>query len=141
MIEGVRERFRQKNIDQFLKQLFPFSESQNALIATEVIRLCTIMRQEYKDEFSEIPFLVSEAKKIQQPSTTNLRDVVISITNRKELGVHYLPAFLSSNLLLTSYDHHKFDQYKALTFCQWRAFRLLVHINRRSKPSATRATA
>lgn len=117
MIEDVKERFKQKNIERFLKQLFPFDDNQNALIATEVIRLCSIIRNEYKDEFPEISFLVSEAKKVQRPPTSaNLHDVVYSISNSKKLGVHYLPAFLSTSLLLTSYDHSKFDQYKALTF-------------------------
>ncbi|MCL9774041.1 hypothetical protein [Vibrio methylphosphonaticus] len=117
MIEGVKERFKHKNIERFLKQLFPFDDSHNALIAAEVIRLCEIIREEYRDEFSELSFLVSEAKKVQRPPTAaNLQDVVISISNNKKLRVHYLPAFLSSNLLLTSYDHNKFDQYKALTF-------------------------
>ncbi|TMX46559.1 integrase [Photobacterium damselae] len=117
MFEGVKERFKQKNIDRFLKQLFPFDESYNALIATEVIRLCAVIRKEYRDEFSEIPFLISEAQRVQRPpASTNLHDIVISISNNKNLGVHYLPAFLSSSLLLTSYDRKKFDQYKALTF-------------------------
>jgi hypothetical protein len=117
MIEGVKERFKHKNIERFLKQLFPFDDSHNTLIATEVIRLCTIIREEYRDEFSEIPFLVSEAQKVQRPpASSNLHDIVISISNSKKLGVHYLPAFLSSNMLLTSYDRNKFDQYKALTF-------------------------
>ncbi|QIA65412.1 integrase [Vibrio astriarenae] len=117
MLEGVKERFKHKNIERFLRKLFPFDESHNALIATEVIRLCAIIREEYRGEFSEIPFLVSEAKKVQRPpASASLHDIVISISNSKKLGVHYLPAFLSSNLLLTSYDHNKFDQYKALTF-------------------------
>ncbi|MGR5220253.1 integrase [Vibrio parahaemolyticus] len=117
MFEGVKERFKHKNIERFLTQLFPFDESHNALIATEVIRLCAVIREEYRNEFPEIPFLVSEAQRVQRPpASANLHDIVISISNSKNLGVHYLPAFLSSNLLLTSYDRNKFDQYKALTF-------------------------
>lgn len=117
MFEEVRERFKQKNIERFLRQLFPFEREQNSLIASEVIRLCAVIGSEYKSEFSEMEFLISEAQKhIISNRHQKLHDVVESISKNRKLGVHFLPAFLASDLLLTSYDHKKFDQYKALTF-------------------------
>ena len=117
MIEGIRERFKHKNIEQFLKKLYPFNAADNSLIALEVIRLCSIIRPEYRSDFPEIDFLISEAQKHKLTSNTaKLHNVLTTIKVKKQLGIHYLPAFLTSDLLLTSYDHQKFDQYKALSF-------------------------
>ncbi|MBC7001742.1 integrase [Photobacterium sp. BZF1] len=111
----VEKRFKARNIEGFFKKLFPFSAYDNAAIAEEAIRLCNLLASQHSDHFDELPLLLKEALKRKQVASIAPDDVIKKITDNRQLGVHYIPAFVTSTLLRTSYDRAKFDQYKALT--------------------------
>ncbi|MGR5064066.1 integrase [Photobacterium sp. DNB22_13_2] len=111
----IEERFKARNIYAFFKKLFPFSACENAAIAEEVIRLCNLLASQHSDHFDELPLLLEEAFKRKQLASITPDDVSKKITDNRQLGVHYIPAFVASTLLRTSYNRAKFDQYKALT--------------------------
>ena len=110
----IESYFKEKNINRFFKVLFPFDKEYNAAIANEVLRLCSLLSTQYIQHFEEEVLLTLEAKKniIETPPESIL--VLEHITQNKQLGVHFIPAFICSTLLRTSYNKHKFDQYKAL---------------------------
>ncbi len=111
--EEVKQRYRDRNIDAFLKRLFPFGDSENACIAEEVLRLCELVQQQYRREFLEIEWLEKQAKNRTATPAVKANDV-LQLTEG-QLKEFYLPAFLMSILNRTSYDQSKFEQYKALT--------------------------
>ncbi|MGF1860898.1 hypothetical protein [Photobacterium profundum] len=116
MIDEVINRYRQKNIAQFLKALFPFESQQNREIAREVIALVTLIEPQYRKAFPEIDWLTQQAQnKFITKNEQDTEGVLALIVKRKELGVHYIPAFLTSHLILKSYDRDRYLQYKALT--------------------------
>lgn len=110
----IENRFNEKNKERFFKVLFPFSKKHNAAIANEVLRLCSLLSAQYIQFFEERYILTLAAKQrvIETPTESIL--VLEHITQKKLLGVHFLPAFICSTLLRTSYNKRKFDQYKAL---------------------------
>ncbi len=114
----IEQNFERRYIKRCLSLLFPttFSTETLSALAVEIIRLTALLRQEYKYEFQELKFIVTEARmKIITPPA-RLLDVLSCIKKEKTLGQHYLPAFLSCELQRSSYDQERFDQYKALTF-------------------------
>lgn len=116
MIDDFLERYKEKNIERFFKQLLPFGNADNIAIAKEVQRLCNLVAHKYKQEFEEVELLVQRTNTLaNQKSNRPLHDVFKSINGNQTIGVHHLPIFIASNLLLTSYDHTRFEQYKALT--------------------------
>lgn len=116
MIDKFYERYKAKNIDRFFKQLLPFEEISNIALAKEVQRLCSIVSSEYIQEFDEIDLLLQHTATLaNKESSQPLSYIYKTVNECKKIGVHFLPVFLASDILLTSYDHSKFDQYKALT--------------------------
>ncbi len=121
MIEHIDERFEQRNIQAFREKLWALGDQYNISIAREIIRLCDLIVPKYRTDFREADWLVDQAKRKlastdnHQSNTKTLADALQYITQEKLLGVRHIPAFLASDLLLTSYDHDKFEQYKALT--------------------------
>ncbi|WP_238091769.1 integrase [Photobacterium leiognathi] len=110
----IYSRFKERNKEHFFRLLFPFSKEENAAIAKEVIRLCTLLSDKYLDYFEEYDFLIEEAQKHQDVSSTDTMTILKKITKDKMIGEHPIPSFICSTLLRTSYDENKFDQYKAL---------------------------
>ncbi|MCQ1060297.1 integrase [Photobacterium sp. ZSDE20] len=111
----IEERFKSRNIDAFLKKLFPFSACENAVIAEEIIRLCNLLASHHSSHFGELSFLLKESLDRKHPTSISPELVLHKIADSRQLGVKYIPAFVASTLLRTSYDRSKFDQYKALT--------------------------
>ncbi|WP_305404336.1 integrase [Photobacterium leiognathi] len=110
----ITSRFKERNKARFFQALFPFSKKENAAIAKEVIRLCALLSDKHRDSFEEYYLLIEEAQKHQEISSIDTISLLEIITKKKQLGTHFIPAFICSTLLRTSYNKDKFDQYKAL---------------------------
>ncbi|WP_318412627.1 hypothetical protein [Photobacterium leiognathi] len=110
----ITSRFKERNKARFFQALFPFSNKENAAIAKEVIRLCALLSDKHRDSFEEYYLLIEEAQKHQEISSIDTISLLEIITKKKQLGTHFIPAFICSTLLRTSYNKDKFDQYKAL---------------------------
>lgn len=124
--EEIELNYNNVNIERCLELLFPpaFNSSDIAAIAKEILRLIELLKPQYKAIFYEHPFIISAAqKRIVEPSSS-LNAVLDKIKQAKCLGLDYLPAFICSTLERSSYNHEKFQQYKALTFVV--AIRLLM---------------
>ncbi|WP_252856987.1 integrase [Photobacterium angustum] len=111
----IYSRFKERNKEHFFRLLFPFSKKENAVIAKEVIRLCTLLSDKHRDYFEEYYLLIEEAQKHQEVSSIDTISILEMIKKKGQIGTHPIPAFIGSTLLYTSYDKDKFDQYKALT--------------------------
>ncbi|WP_305374315.1 hypothetical protein [Photobacterium leiognathi] len=111
----IYSRFKERNKEHFFRLLFPFSKKENAVIAKEVIRLCTLLSDKHRDYFEEYYLLIEEAQKHREVSSIDTISILEMIKKEGQIGTHTIPAFIGSTLLHTSYDKDKFDQYKALT--------------------------
>ncbi|WP_419240823.1 hypothetical protein [Photobacterium leiognathi] len=72
----IYSRFKERNKEHFFRLLFPFSKEENAEIAKEVIRLCALLSDKYLDYFEEYDFLIEEAQKHQDVSSTDTMTIL-----------------------------------------------------------------
>lgn len=113
----IEQRFQRRNIERCLFLIFPpeFDDQHRSAIAHEIQHLMSLLKTNFKQEFAEFDFLISEAKRHSLLARSSLNAVQLQIKKNKTLGKHYLPAFISSELQRSSYNQAKFEQYKALT--------------------------
>lgn len=109
------ETHRKENKNKFFQNLFCLSKSENSAIATEVIRLCSLILPQYKFFFNGIDSLISEANKHKNKEPEDLSTVYENLNEQHLLTLDYMVAFISVQMRHTYYCQEQYDQYKALT--------------------------
>lgn len=120
------------NKNRFFESLFCCSRSENSALANEIIRLCSILKPQYKEFFFEVQVLVEEARKhlIQLPSRLSI--VYGNLIEMHLLTERYLAAFIAVQLQQTQYPEEQYDQYKALSLI------VIMHLSSRGDHNHSR---
>jgi len=113
-------RFAKEVILNALNNAFPKALSTyHHLIASEVLRLTSLLKSQYKREFKELTTIKEHAESFADVGIVNAENAKLKVLydylkSNKQLEKYYFVAFISCVMSSPSQDKNQYDQYKAI---------------------------